>query len=117
MPKALQDVVMDSTLMMDMVMSTAVPCKKVERTCADRCLMLEVNPNPVLASSSSHRIEAVDAMRMTPATSDAMRMHYRHRHRDLATGVDGEGSGDRGWRWRRRRRRRRRRLLTLLCPK
>jgi hypothetical protein len=31
-------------------------------------------------------------MTMTPATSDAMRMHYRHRHRHPATGVPGGGA-------------------------
>jgi Fungal specific transcription factor domain len=66
----------------------------------------------VLATSSSHRIDAVDAMTMTPATSDAIRMHHRHRHRHPATGVGGRGSGCRG---RRRRRRRRRRWSTPLC--
>jgi hypothetical protein len=41
----------------------------------------------VLVTSLSHHINAVNAIMMTAATSNAMRMHYRHCYRHSATEV------------------------------
>jgi hypothetical protein len=43
----------------------------------------------VLATSSLHRINAVNVMMITPATSDTMRMHHHHHYRHPATGIPG----------------------------
>jgi hypothetical protein len=47
-------------------------------------LLIRAGCDPVLALSSSHLIGPVDKMRITPATSDKMRISYRHRHRHRA---------------------------------